>query len=95
MPIIDMKSASISPFAVLIDATIVAAHAPAATMKLFGGWNWCLPKWLDELPGLEHEQSAMLRSTRSRRGRRVAVHRRAEPAPVSPERGAGRHVSMK
>ena len=42
----------------LIDATIVRAVLLPATMKLLGGWNWYLPKWLDWLPTLEHEGSA-------------------------------------
>src|SRR3712207_9068221 len=44
--------------AILIDATIVRAVLLPATMKLLGDWNWYLPKWLEWLPRLEHEESA-------------------------------------
>ncbi|MEU6424565.1 MMPL family transporter [Microbispora sp. NPDC046973] len=40
--------------AVLIDATVVRAVLLPATMKLLGGWNWYLPRWLDWLPRLSH-----------------------------------------
>ena len=43
--------------AVLIDATLVRAVLLPATMKLLGDWNWYLPKRLDWLPRLEHEQA--------------------------------------
>jgi RND superfamily putative drug exporter len=43
--------------AILIDATIVRAILLPATMKLLGDWNWYLPKWLEWLPRLEHEQA--------------------------------------
>jgi RND superfamily putative drug exporter len=42
--------------AILIDATIVRAVLLPATMKLLGDWNWYLPRWLDWLPRLEHEE---------------------------------------
>jgi uncharacterized membrane protein YdfJ with MMPL/SSD domain len=58
MPILDMKEMGIGlAAAVLIDATIVRAVLLPATMKLLGDWNWYLPKWLDWLPRLEHEES--------------------------------------
>jgi RND superfamily putative drug exporter len=41
--------------AILIDATIVRAVLLPASMKLLGGWNWYLPRWLEWLPTLEHE----------------------------------------
>ena len=44
--------------AVLIDATIVRAVLLPATMKLLGEWNWYLPRWLQWLPRLEHDQPA-------------------------------------
>jgi uncharacterized membrane protein YdfJ with MMPL/SSD domain len=44
--------------AVLIDATIIRAVLLPATMKLLGDWNWYLPKWLEWLPGAEHEPPA-------------------------------------
>jgi len=42
--------------AVLIDATIVRAVLLPATMKLLGDWNWYLPRWLEWLPRIEHEE---------------------------------------
>jgi RND superfamily putative drug exporter len=44
--------------AILIDATIVRAVLLPASMKLLGDWNWYLPKWLEWLPSLGHEESA-------------------------------------
>jgi len=28
-----------------------------ATMKLLGDWNWYMPRWLEWLPSLGHEES--------------------------------------
>jgi RND superfamily putative drug exporter len=59
MPLIDMKEMGIGlAAAILIDATIVRGVLLPATMKLLGGWNWYLPRWLEWLPRLEHERSA-------------------------------------
>jgi RND superfamily putative drug exporter len=44
--------------AILIDATIVRAVLLPATMKLLGDWNWYLPKWLEWLPRISHEERA-------------------------------------
>ena len=44
--------------AVLIDATIIRSVLLPATMKLLGGWNWYLPKWLDWLPKVTTEAPA-------------------------------------
>jgi RND superfamily putative drug exporter len=44
--------------AVLIDATVVRAVLLPASMKLLGDWNWYLPKWLEWLPRVSHEESA-------------------------------------
>jgi anti-anti-sigma factor len=44
--------------AVLIDATIVRAVLLPASMKLLGDWNWYLPKWLEWLPRVAHDESA-------------------------------------
>jgi uncharacterized membrane protein YdfJ with MMPL/SSD domain len=44
--------------AVIIDATIVRGILLPATMTLLGDANWYLPKWLQWLPKLEHEDSA-------------------------------------
>jgi uncharacterized membrane protein YdfJ with MMPL/SSD domain len=71
MPILDMKEMGIGlAAAVLIDATIVRAVLLPATMKLLGDWNWYLPKWLEWLPRLEHEESP------------AAAPRSPEPAPA-------------
>jgi RND superfamily putative drug exporter len=41
--------------AVAIDATIIRVLLVPAAMRLFGDWNWWLPKWLDKL--LPHVQT--------------------------------------
>jgi putative drug exporter of the RND superfamily len=57
LPILDMKEAGVGlAAAVLIDATIVRAVLLPATMKLLGDWNWYLPRWLEWLPNLEHDE---------------------------------------
>ena len=43
--------------AILIDATIVRGVLLPATMKLLGDWNWYLPRWLQWLPRLEHDEA--------------------------------------
>ena len=43
--------------AVLIDATIVRAVLLPASMTLLGDANWYLPKWLEWLPHIAHEES--------------------------------------
>ncbi|MFL5981729.1 MAG: MMPL family transporter [Gaiellaceae bacterium] len=59
MPILDMKEMGVGlAAAVLIDATIVRAVLLPATMKLLGEANWYLPKWLEWLPRVEHEERA-------------------------------------
>ena len=56
LPVIDMKEMGLGlAAAILIDATIVRAVLLPATMKLLGGWNWYLPRWLEWLPRLEHD----------------------------------------
>ena len=42
--------------AVLIDATIVRAVLLPASMKLLGDANWYLPRWLEWLPRIAHEE---------------------------------------
>ena len=42
--------------AILIDATIIRAILLPASMKLLGDWNWYLPKWLEWLPHVEHDE---------------------------------------
>jgi len=44
--------------AVLIDATIVRGVLLPAVMKLLGDWNWYLPKWLEWIPNIEHDEPA-------------------------------------
>ena len=41
--------------AILLDATIIRMVLVPASMKLLGGWNWYLPKWMDWLPDLRVE----------------------------------------
>jgi uncharacterized membrane protein YdfJ with MMPL/SSD domain len=58
LPLIFLKQFGVGlAAAVLIDATIVRAVLLPATMKLLGDWNWYLPKWLEWLPRLEHEET--------------------------------------
>jgi uncharacterized membrane protein YdfJ with MMPL/SSD domain len=42
--------------AVLIDATIVRGVLLPAFMKVLGDWNWYLPRWLEWIPRLDHEE---------------------------------------
>jgi uncharacterized membrane protein YdfJ with MMPL/SSD domain len=57
LPLLDLKEMGIGlAAAILIDATIIRAVLLPATMKMLGDWNWYLPKWLDWLPRLEHEE---------------------------------------
>ena len=42
--------------AVLLDATVVRALLLPAVMQLLGDRNWYLPRWLDRLPRLSHEE---------------------------------------
>jgi len=44
--------------AVLIDATIVRIILVPASMKMLGGANWYLPKWLEWLPDVRVESDA-------------------------------------
>ena len=42
--------------AIFMDVTIVRALVAPALMRLFGDWNWYLPRWLDRLlPEVRHE----------------------------------------
>ena len=43
--------------AIFIDATIIRAVLLPATMKLLGDWNWYLPRWLEWLPRVGHEET--------------------------------------
>jgi uncharacterized membrane protein YdfJ with MMPL/SSD domain len=44
--------------ALLIDATIIRSVVLPAMMKLFGAWNWYLPRWLQWLPRIQVEGPA-------------------------------------
>ncbi|MDH6439029.1 putative membrane protein YdfJ with MMPL/SSD domain [Streptomyces sp. SAI-144] len=44
--------------AVLIDATIIRGVLLPAVMALLGEHNWYLPKWLNRLPDLTHDEAA-------------------------------------
>ncbi|MGI5458978.1 MMPL family transporter [Streptomyces sp. CA-249302] len=46
--------------AVLIDATIIRGVLLPAVMALLGERNWYLPKWLNRLPDLTHDESPEL-----------------------------------
>ncbi len=57
LPVIFLKQFGVGlAVAVLLDATIVRAVLLPATMKVLGDWNWYLPKWLEWLPHLEHDE---------------------------------------
>ncbi|MEU6371915.1 MMPL family transporter [Streptomyces sp. NPDC046909] len=61
--------------AVLIDATIIRGVLLPAVMALLGERNWYLPKWLNRLPDLTHDEApeAVVRSSRDDEGERVPV----------------------
>lgn len=44
--------------AVLIDATVIRGVLLPAVMALLGERNWYLPKWMNRLPDLTHNESA-------------------------------------
>ncbi|MGP4008300.1 MMPL family transporter [Streptomyces sp. 4N124] len=54
--------------AVLIDATIIRGVLLPAVMALLGERNWYLPKWLNRMPDLTHDEApeAVTRGTQSR-----------------------------
>ncbi|WP_328437929.1 MMPL family transporter [Streptomyces sp. NBC_00444] len=54
--------------AVLIDATIIRGVLLPAVMALLGERNWYLPKWLNRMPDLTHDEApeAVTRETQSR-----------------------------
>jgi RND superfamily putative drug exporter len=43
--------------AILIDATLVRAILLPASMALLDDWNWYLPRWLQWLPHLDHDNT--------------------------------------
>ncbi|WP_425244935.1 MMPL family transporter [Streptomyces sp. NEAU-NA10] len=61
--------------AVLIDATIIRGVLLPAVMALLGERNWYLPKWLNRLPDLTHDESpeALAPTTRDDEGEPVKV----------------------
>ncbi|MEV7886173.1 MMPL family transporter [Streptomyces sp. NPDC002817] len=61
--------------AVLIDATIIRGVLLPAVMALLGERNWYLPKWLNRLPDLTHDEApeAVVESARDDEGDRVPV----------------------
>ena len=68
--------------AILIDATIIRAVLLPATMKLFGDWNWYLPKWLSWLPRLKHDTEPTLEAA-PEPAFEAAPEPALEPAPAS------------
>ncbi|MCL7424673.1 MMPL family transporter [Streptomyces sp. YS415] len=61
--------------AVLIDATIIRGVLLPAVMALLGERNWYLPKWLERLPDLTHDEApeAVAQQVRDDEGERVPV----------------------
>lgn len=62
--------------AVLIDATIIRGVLLPAVMALLGERNWYLPKWLNRLPDLTHDEApeaVTQRAARDDEGERVPV----------------------
>ncbi|MGW7204619.1 MMPL family transporter [Streptomyces sp. NPDC054837] len=61
--------------AVLIDATIIRGVLLPAVMALLGERNWYLPKWLNRLPDLTHDEApeAVVQSARDDEDDRVPV----------------------
>ncbi len=69
--------------ALLIDATIIRSVLLPAVMALLGRWNWYLPRWLDWLPRLQVESSAL----RALEGaRRSGAENRFHGAPAASRR---------
>ena len=72
--------------AILIDATIVRAVLVPSAMKLLGKWNWYLPNWLQWIPHITTEPTA------------VPAPSSAVPAasvrPARSKRPARRHISF-
>ncbi|WP_031512846.1 MMPL family transporter [Streptomyces sp. NRRL F-5123] len=46
-------------FAVLIDATVIRGVLLPAVMTLLGDRNWYLPRWMNRLPDMTHDESAL------------------------------------
>jgi uncharacterized membrane protein YdfJ with MMPL/SSD domain len=52
--------------AILIDSTVIRGVLLPAVMQLLGEWNWYLPRWLEWLPRLEHDEQPEQRRGRDR-----------------------------
>ena len=73
--------------AVLLDATIVRAVLLPATMKLLGDWNWYLPGWLDWIPRITTEPTAVPAPTPAAGPASVAAaHATRQARPVQEHR---------
>ena len=60
LELIDIKMMGVGlAAAILIDATIVRAVLVPSAMKLLGKWNWYLPSWLQWLPHITTEPTAV------------------------------------
>lgn len=59
--------------AVLIDATIIRGVLLPAVMALLGERNWYLPKWLNRLPDLTHDESPEAVLPPAREGEQAGV----------------------
>ncbi|MFJ5268679.1 MMPL family transporter [Streptomyces sp. NPDC088358] len=59
--------------AVLIDATIIRGVLLPAVMALLGERNWYLPKWLNRLPDLTHDESPEATLPPARQDERAGV----------------------
>jgi RND superfamily putative drug exporter len=56
LPTLDIKQLGVGlAVAVLVDATLIRGVLLPATMKMFGEWNWYLPRWLGWLPRVSLE----------------------------------------
>ena len=56
LPTLDIKQLGVGlAVAVLLDATLIRGVLLPATMKMFGEWNWYLPRWLGWLPRVRAE----------------------------------------
>jgi uncharacterized membrane protein YdfJ with MMPL/SSD domain len=63
---IDMKQMGVGlAVAVLLDATVIRGGLLPAAMKLLGGWNWYLPRWLEWLPRVNDEAAPRKEKTRA------------------------------
>jgi putative drug exporter of the RND superfamily len=55
----EVKSLAIGLAAgIIFDATVIRALLVPALMKLFGAWNWWMPRWTGTLLRIPHRQPA-------------------------------------